>query len=84
MATILKVDGTKVELGDEPEFAKIQEAVGGYVELLGSSVLRSRGQALAVNEDGNLLKLAVNQQASSLAGYGVVGDVVLVNDGEIG
>jgi len=83
MATILKADGTKVELGDKPAFAKIQEAVGGYVELVGSPALQREGLALAVNEDGRLLKLEENPHASALAGQLIVGDVVVVEDGEI-
>ncbi len=82
MATLIKacgeikqvfpVDGSKKFTLEE-----VQRLVGGYIELV-PLAYRKRGECpfLIVNEEGNLMHLPPNEEASFMARIILVGDVV--------
>jgi hypothetical protein len=71
--TLIKVDGSKKILSSKkPELSELQKAVGGYIE-----VIKCEEGNLYVNEEGRLMGLAKNIEASLIAGVMVVGDAVL-------
>lgn len=57
-----------------PTLKQVQEAVGGYVEL----VELDNGDQLLVNEEGLLLGLPLNTWATSLVGRRIVGRALLL------
>ena len=69
-----------VELIDIPnELECLQKEVGGYIEL----VRLNRESAIIVDEEGPLNGKPYNFLASMIAGFGLVGDALLVGiDGE--
>ena len=70
----LRTDGTVEALADA-DLATLQDAVGGYVELLALS----NGDQMYVNEDGRQMSLPVNIAATEMyRGCTIVGDVVVV------
>lgn len=77
--TILYTDGTKTEkvyTGSTPELEDMQEAVDGWLE---GVPVKSLGRGvLFANEEGLLRGLPFNEQASSLAGRPLVGNVVVL------
>lgn len=86
MATLIKTDGTTEKLTDL-SLEKMQEAVGGYIE-----ILRSRdGKTLFVcNEEGKLYDLIYNPVATytaiecgALANDILVGNVIMASYEEI-
>jgi hypothetical protein len=79
MATLLKQDGTRVPDVDITTLKKMQELVGGYIEL----VYLNNGMCLVINEEGLLIDLPLNQQATELYGYPIVGDVIYAKSSEI-
>ena len=87
MALILHPDG-KVEVldtldapGGRPTLEQLQEAVGGYIELVRCGALQAY---LVVNEEGLLERLPYNATASQLAGHhSIVGPAVLAAPSEI-
>jgi hypothetical protein len=54
----------------------LQTAVGGYIEA--AAVPADESLVLLVNEDGLMLNLPPNHQASALALRAIVGDAVLI------
>ena len=58
----------------KPTLETLQSDVGGYIEL----VELDNGDQLIVNEEGLLLSLPFNQNASALAGRRIVGNAVLL------
>lgn len=62
-----------------PSLEDVQEAVGGYVELLNIRVGQKPAQLL-VNEDGLSMGLPINEAASMLCGRTIVGDVLILMD----
>jgi len=79
MATLIKVDGSREEDVDISTLKKQQKLVGGYIEY----VNLHNGQMLIVNEEGLLMHLEYNYEASELYGHPIVGDVVLCNLNEV-
>lgn len=79
MATLLKTDGTRVPDVDISTLKKMQEFVGGYIEL----VYLNNGMCLIINEEGLLLDLPQNLIATELYGHLIVGDVLYVKPSEI-
>ena len=79
MATLIKVDGSREEDVDISTLRKQQELVGGYIEY----VNLHNGEMLIVNEEGLLMHLEYNSEASDLYGHPIVGDVVLCNLNEV-
>jgi hypothetical protein len=70
-------DGIKFTLEE------LQTAVGGLIEIapmVKSSI--NKGKTLLVNEEGLCMGLPVNPLASLLAGYPIVGDALLLEEGE--
>lgn len=79
MATLVKTDGTIVEDYDVSTLEKLQEAVGGYIEI----VTIDREMCLVVNEEGLLMGLEQNVWASMIASTLIVGDVIYMRRNEI-
>lgn len=90
MAYILKVDGTKEELGTLPakpgeQLAVLQQAVGGYIEVLPLP----GGGNMVLDEEGKLKGYQYNPHATALlmgwiqADDYIVGDVVITKKGEL-
>lgn len=91
MATIIKTDGSKVEITPEQDngelsYEQLSKAVGGYIELVPVQNPALKGKTMFCNEEGKLMGLAPNVEATKLAGltYDVlVGDVILCEPGEV-
>lgn len=64
---------------EDLSFADLQTFVEGYVEYVGTR----DGRVLAVNEEGCLRCLPVNDEASELAGRTIVGNVVVLTQEEV-
>ncbi len=64
-----------LRLDHRPTLEEAQGAVGGYVELV---ELEGGGRQLIVNEEGLLLNLPVNPEATLLAGVLIVGPALLL------
>jgi len=79
MATLIKTDGSVVEDYDVSSLEKLQQAVGGYIEI----VTIDNKMCLVVNEESLLMELPVNNWASSYSGQLIVGDVILMKRNEI-
>lgn len=79
MATLLKSDGQREEGVDISTLKEMQELVGGYIEL----VYLPEGKCLIINEEGLLLGLPLNQQATELYGHPIVGEVIYAQSSEI-
>lgn len=83
MAYILKADGTKVSnvegTGPRGKFTlvQMQQAVGGYIEAVPGSNLRAW-----CNEEGRLTGLPFNVVASLQFGQTLVGDVLVLEEGD--
>jgi hypothetical protein len=83
MAILLKADGTKVTsikgAATDGTFTlkQLQEAVGGFIE----GVPGTRNRAWC-NEDGRRLKLPRNDFASQFFKQVLLGDVLVMQDGE--
>lgn len=79
MATLIKTDGNVVEDYDVSSLEKLQEAVGGYIEI----VTIDREMCLVVNEEGLLMGLDQNVWASMVASRPIVGNVIYMKRNEI-
>jgi hypothetical protein len=75
MASVIRIDGTVQDIGQEPSLEKLQETVGGYIESV--AIPDSDTGVLIVNEDGVQKGLALNVEASLIARRPLVGDVVV-------
>ena len=65
----------------EPSTLKaLQEAVGGYIEVVHPEGLPPHF-CMVVNEEGRLLGLPINTRASLLFGEAIVGDAVILKAG---
>lgn len=63
---IIKADGSKEPFlysGDKPTLKELQEAVGGFIEMLAG---KNEGWVLLVDEDGNRKDLSYNEAATDL------------------
>ena len=85
MATLIKTDGTIITVhpktGNGTAFSleELQGYVGGYIE----TIYAGNGRIGVVNEEGRLMRLQPNPRASLVAGYDLVGDVLICENGEI-
>jgi|TARA_R110000803_G_scaffold56959_3_gene114668 hypothetical protein len=79
MATLLRTDGTQKKDISIVGLKRLQDLVGGYIEV----VNLTDGRILIVNEEGLLLKLPFNEQASDLSSRPLVGDVILCKNSEL-
>lgn len=68
----------KAFFADKEWFKKLQEIVGGYVE-----VVRLGKVDMAVNEEGRLIGLPFNQTATHAAQQVIVGNAVLIPAGRL-
>lgn len=77
---ILKTDGSKVQLAQDPDLETLQEAVGGWIEGVG---LKNDGY-MYVNENGKFSNLPFNKYATDLIDFDdyIVGDVVIIKEAE--
>lgn len=71
----IKTDGTieEVALDKDNSLKQMQDAVGGYIEL----VRLTDDDVMIVNEEGLIFGLPVNEHASKLAGQSIVGNVLI-------
>jgi hypothetical protein len=87
MAKIIKFDGETIEVkpenGTDFSLEELQEIVGGYIETVPTY---KRGEILVVNEEGKLLGLPFNREATVLAriynDY-IAGDALLCKEDEV-
>jgi hypothetical protein len=78
MAKLLRTDGTVDANYNIDTLDKMQHAVGGLIELV------YRGdKIIIVNEEGMLLGLPVNERASELADYPIVGPAIVAYRSEV-
>ena len=81
MALLYKATKEVVKLnpgnGKTFTLAELQAAVGGMIE----AVPGTRGRALC-NEEGRMLNLPRNENASNLFGMALVGDVIVLEKGD--
>jgi hypothetical protein len=77
---ILKTDGSKVQLPQDPDLETLQEAVGGWIEGVGLK----NGGYMYVNENGKFSELPFNEHATKLIDFHdyIVGDVVIITEAE--
>lgn len=66
------VDGQTRTSADIPKFKDVQEYVGGFVE-----VVSTHNGFACVNEEGRILDLPINKEASKKLGLPIVGNVVI-------
>lgn len=79
MATIIKTDGTRIEI-IKPTLADLQNIVGGYIEALNLG----NKTYLVVNEEGRLEGLALNTAATKIYRRDmIVGNAVLCTFDEL-
>jgi hypothetical protein len=74
MSIVISPDGNVENLTDT-KLKTLQEAVGGYIEIIDIG----NGEVLIVNEEGNMLGLPPNHVATKMLGKSIVGNVVLTN-----
>ena len=84
MAQIIKADGTKIDVtpknGTDFQLSELQEVVGGYIEI----VETIDKQIMVVNEEGKLIGLPFNEEATRLVRYDViVGDVLVCASSQV-
>jgi hypothetical protein len=79
MATLMKADGEVVEDYDVSSLDKLQEAVGGYIEI----VTIDKEMCLVVNEEGLIMNLKKNMWASLISNRNIVGDVLFMKRNEM-
>jgi len=77
-ATLLKTDGKREIItpknGRSFVLEELQNLVGGYIE-----VINIGKQIMVINEEGRIERLHVNRAASGIAGFEIVGDVLIGN-----
>jgi len=82
---IISPDGTLTDMpkgaGGDGSYTlqQMQGVVGGLIELVDSK----DGRTLVVNEEGLLKGLDLNREASALAGFPIMGTVLVCDDGMI-
>lgn len=81
MAILLKTDGTKQEVfpANKKDFTlkELQDYVGGYIERVRPLIPSENGEYIIANEEGLLLGMKFNSQASAKTGIPLVGDVLV-------
>ena len=76
-AYIIRVDGSVQDLDHQPTLEEAQKIVGGYIELVRSTL--DSNKTLVVNEEGRLLGFKPNMLASNLYIHSLVlGDVIVL------
>lgn len=86
MALIIKTSGERThvtpENGEYFSLKELQKVVGGYIELVNIKAVFT-DDVMVVNEEGNLMELAPNEEASIYAQQPIVGDVLICKRKEI-
>lgn len=72
MARLIKSSGEILPNVDISSLKKMQDLVQGYIEI----VYMKNGRLLIVNEEGLLMNLPPNKQASDIYGHRIVGDAI--------
>lgn len=85
MAILMKADGTITTVhpkdGVSFQLDELQAFVGGYIEIIH---LKSKEHCImVVNEEGLIIGLPFNRDASLIYGSPLVGDVLMCNDSEV-
>lgn len=84
MAQVITTDGKmqRIVLNEDPEhrLQQLQEAVGGYIELVGKIEM---GACVFANEMGRILNLPINEVASTMLDRLIVGDIVVLSATEM-
>ena len=91
MALIIKTNREEVTIIPEEDngelsLQQLQQAVGGYIELVPIQNPKIAGKTMFCNEAGKLSGLEPNLKATKLAGMThdiLVGDVILCEKGEV-
>ena len=73
-ATLIKVDGTETVLDHQPTLEEAQNLCGGWIDIFRIGANKS----LVWDEEGNVKNKPRNPKATDLAGFHVVGDVILL------
>jgi len=89
MAKIIKSNGETIDVnpnnGNDFKLEELQTIVGGYIEI----VWLPNNEIMVVNEDGKLMELPINQEATKIYqnafGYNdvIVGDVLLCKSNQV-
>lgn len=89
-AILLKVDGTQTPINptnnEQFTLKEMQEYVGGYIEV----IYLQDNLIMVINEEGKLLGLPKNKQATQLANFHldfddyIAGDVVICSTEQVG
>ena len=88
MAVIIKITGKteNIEPADGKVFTldELQNAVGGYIELVPINSGEYEGKLMVVDEEGRLKADAkLNENASRIAGQIIVGQVIIIDKEQI-
>jgi len=85
MALLIKTDGGMEQVAVKGDFEKLQKLVEGYVIFMPHKVSMSgeKYSGFACNEDGMPMNLPYNQNASAILNQRLLGNVVLVKNGDI-
>ncbi len=79
MARLIKSNGEVLPNVDISSLKKMQDLVQGYIEF----VYLKDNKVLILNEEGLLMNLPQNKQASNIYGHQVVGDAVICDITEL-
>lgn len=79
MARLIKSNGEVLPNVDISSLKKMQDLVQGYIEF----VYLKDNKVLILNEEGLLMNLPQNKQASNIYGHRVVGDAVVCDITEL-
>jgi hypothetical protein len=86
MARLIRVDGTEETLNPPFSLKKLQELVGGYIQII--DLDNEAKERMVVNENGKLLNLETNAAATNYAEFVllyddyIVGNVLIISNEE--
>jgi hypothetical protein len=88
MALIIKTNGETENIGPSNgtvfTLKELQQAVGGYIEIVQVTTGDYAGKLMLVDEEGKLKEDAqVNKEASNIVGMQIVGQVIIVDRNQI-
>lgn len=79
-------DGERIDM-PEPEnedgtfsLKQLQEAVGGYIEVVQSSLDVAKGRVILADEEGLIKQLPINIAGTVMCGRPVVGNIVVIDE----
>jgi len=84
MGRLILADGS-IQQMDSPDLETMQEAVGGYIEVISCSYQSENGlyTMCVVNEEGIILNLEPNMVASRICDRPIVGPALFLKDNEM-